>query len=285
MATVTITANSATDFNAFIDTIGGGFDSSNRGHFQIGLFNHPSYGFQSGTNSTAFVAEGALTYNPIPGFPNSHVLEGTLNSLDLGTTLSAGTGTSYVMAKPTLATTQVEIDNLGITGSGVGGPANAIVFGLANGDASALETYLFNTSGNSINFVGSSGADAIVAGIGNDVLAGGGGADTLSGGNGNDTITGGAGADRLTGGNGADTFVYTSAADSRPSTGVDTIVDFVTGTDKIDLGWAFTWVTGTPVSAGQVTYDAVADVLYGLSAAGTTFQISSANTIGQFDLI
>ncbi|MFD2447210.1 beta strand repeat-containing protein [Vogesella fluminis] len=59
--------------------------------------------------------------------------------------------------------------------------------------------------------------------------------DTIDGQAGNDTITGGVGADTLTGGAGVDTFVYTAVGDSRGVSGVDTITDFVTGTDKLQI--------------------------------------------------
>ena len=60
------------------------------------------------------------------------------------------------------------------------------------------------------------------------------GTDTLTGGAGDDFIVGGRGADRLTGGAGADRFRFNSWQDSR-SDAPDTITDFVTGVDVIDL--------------------------------------------------
>ena len=56
------------------------------------------------------------------------------------------------------------------------------------------------------------------------------GDDALSGGAGNDRLIGGAGNDRLSGGAGADIFVF-----DFPDEGIDTINDFVSGTDKIQL--------------------------------------------------
>lgn len=58
--------------------------------------------------------------------------------------------------------------------------------------------------------------------------------DTLAGLDGSDTIVGRGGADRLSGGRGGDVFVYESFADSRASSGVDQIRDFVAG-DRLDL--------------------------------------------------
>jgi Ca2+-binding RTX toxin-like protein len=62
-----------------------------------------------------------------------------------------------------------------------------------------------------------------------DILTGGSNANTLDGGSGNDTLDGGAGDDVLTGGNGNDTFVI------RAESGHDTIMDFVSGQDVIEL--------------------------------------------------
>lgn len=68
-------------------------------------------------------------------------------------------------------------------------------------------------------------------------LTGTNGNDTLTGAQGDDTLTGGLGADTLTGGAGADTFRYSSVADSAGSA-FDTITDFTTGVDKIDVAQA-----------------------------------------------
>jgi Ca2+-binding RTX toxin-like protein len=79
---------------------------------------------------------------------------------------------------------------------------------------------------------GSTKDDNIVAGAGADSMSGGNGNDTLSGGAGNDTLVGGAGTDVLTGGDGADWFVFDT---SLGTSNIDSIKDFVTGTDKIVL--------------------------------------------------
>jgi Ca2+-binding RTX toxin-like protein len=73
---------------------------------------------------------------------------------------------------------------------------------------------------------GGRGSDSLSGGKGNDALVGGEGADTLSGGKGNDTLDGGEGADTLTGGKGKDTFKFGDK---------DTVTDFKSGTDLIDL--------------------------------------------------
>ena len=80
---------------------------------------------------------------------------------------------------------------------------------------------------NEIN--GGRGDDAIYGEQGRDILNGGGGDDEIYGGEDKDTINGGEGDDWLDGGPGDDTFVF------EPDHGNDYIMDFDTGTDKIDL--------------------------------------------------
>lgn len=95
---------------------------------------------------------------------------------------------------------------------------------------------------------------------GNDYLYGANGNDVLDGGDGDDTLVGRVGADTLIGGDGADTFVwlaYTDSKESLPSydtgrVGVDTVMDFVSGVDKLDLSH----VTGVHVTAGMLEFQA-----------------------------
>ncbi|MFO1185001.1 MAG: cadherin domain-containing protein [Bauldia sp.] len=99
--------------------------------------------------------------------------------------------------------------------------------------------YLFNGDVRSYidNAIGGSAADTI---LGNDIanqLEGRGGNDAMNGGAGDDTLIGGDGNDSLTGGTGVDLFVETLGG------GADTVLDFVQGTDKIDLT-AFTGIHG-----------------------------------------
>lgn len=81
---------------------------------------------------------------------------------------------------------------------------------------------------------GRGGDDQLLGGEGNDQLFGGAGSDTLDGGAGNDVLNGGPEADILIGGAGSDTFLFQTTSVSLPSDR-DTIQDFVSGVDKIDL--------------------------------------------------
>jgi serralysin len=83
-----------------------------------------------------------------------------------------------------------------------------------------------------LNTVGSQAKKEAFYGLaGNDTLMSGAGDDILDGGAGNDTLIGGLGNDTLSGGTGKDVFVFNSAT----ANNVDTILDFVKGTDKIQL--------------------------------------------------
>jgi Ca2+-binding RTX toxin-like protein len=118
-------------------------------------------------------------------------------------------------------------------------------------------------------------AATFVGGAGDDKLTTGAGNDSINGGAGNDTLIGNAGADMLTGGDGADTFHFNAVTDSQGVT-VDTITDFLSGTDTIDLN-AVTGGTGNFIGdangygavltslthhAGDAVYDTSTSTLY-----------------------
>jgi len=108
-----------------------------------------------------------------------------------------------------------------------GGSISQIIYGGAGDDT-------LNGTGVNDTIYGGSGDDTIKGNNGDDVIYGGSGQDTIDGSNGNDTIIGGFGADKLQGGNGDDVFSYLSVLDSRAGR-FDTIQDFRSGTDRIDL--------------------------------------------------
>ena len=79
-------------------------------------------------------------------------------------------------------------------------------------------------------FIGDGNANVLQGNAEVDILSGRGGEDTLTGGSGSDGLTGGDGADTLNGGADADTFVFNFATE-----GTDTITDFLSGTDKLEI--------------------------------------------------
>ena len=81
---------------------------------------------------------------------------------------------------------------------------------------------------------GREGNVSIAKGVVIENAIGGSGHDVLIGNHADNRMRGGAGGDALTGGGGADTFVYNSVSDS-PGENPDTLTDFISGIDKIDL--------------------------------------------------
>ena len=121
------------------------------------------------------------------------------------------------------------------TGNGndtvLGGDGNDVIE-VGNGndtvDAGGGDDRVDGGNGND-TLLGGAGDDQLTGGNGDDVLTGGDGVDTITGGNGNDVITGGGANDRLSGGNGNDRFVFGTDGS------IDTLLDFRSGQDKIDL--------------------------------------------------
>lgn len=104
-----------------------------------------------------------------------------------------------------------------------------------------------------VTLYGGQGSDSLMAGLGNNQVFGGAGGDSIFGANGedslygdegSDTLIGGRDGDVLTGGAGSDFFVYTRITQSNDALGtgtivsfadlgVDTIIGFESGVDKI----------------------------------------------------
>jgi uncharacterized delta-60 repeat protein len=102
----------------------------------------------------------------------------------------------------------------------------------------------------------------------NNLLTGNGVDNVLNGADGNDILNGASGNDTLTGGSGADTFQFSTALNATRN--VDTLTDFLSGTDKIELSSAIfsqLGFTGAPASdaffhAGSSATDTFQHILY-----------------------
>jgi len=95
------------------------------------------------------------------------------------------------------------------------------------------------------DLTGDEGANTITGNSGANVLSGNAGKDTLVGAGGTDTLIGGADRDNMTGGGGADVFGFALGDSLAISGGFDTVVDFETGIDRMDLSI----FSGTPASS------------------------------------
>jgi Ca2+-binding RTX toxin-like protein len=116
----------------------------------------------------------------------------------------------------------------------------------------------------------------VFGGDGDDILIGSAGADSLSGDNGDDMLAGGGGADTLSGGAGKDIFVYGAASDSLAGA-FDTISDFETGVDRVDLSALGSTSVTLTAASGYTLLSAV-------TAAGT-LTVHVIGTIAASDLV
>ena len=122
-----------------------------------------------------------------------------------------------------------------------------LVSGTARGDQFSV-VQLGSNASETFNASAEARSNYINAGMGNDILIGSQVSDFLVGGGGNDSLNGSAGDDTYIGGAGSDTFVFAGV------TGSDRLLDFVSGTDKLDL------------SAFDVTFD---DITTAMSESNT----------------
>ena len=141
--------------------------------------------------------------------------------------------------------------------------------GVAGIGAVNYETFAIAYGTEIENAVGGQGRDLIVGNGLANTIDGQGGNDVLVGGGGDDTLIGGLGNDVLYGQSGADTFAFANDGS------LDTIADFQTGADRIDLSA----IEGA--TAETVTYDAASRrVLVDTDGDGAADMYISVNGTG-----
>jgi hypothetical protein len=148
---------------------------------------------------------------------------------DISSNSNLGTVDNFNLENDAQVTmTKAQHDKLTVGSSGVGSTNKITMSGAASFNAeSTVETYQLDNTTNSITL--SSNAHTIIGGTG---------ADTILGGSGADTIDGGTGLDSLSGGGGDDDFLYSAGdayTDVNSSSVFETISDFTTGSDDIDI--------------------------------------------------
>ena len=153
-------------------------------------------------------------------------------------------------------------------------------------------TMLLNIS-NKATISGTAKADTIVAGAGADNIKGAAGNDNLTGGAGSDTLIGGAGNDTLTGGADSDYFLFDFAANA--SSNLDTIIDFVSGTDKLQFSKKIYKGLGNIVgnltndkfwaSVGQTTAHSLTDRIIYDTVTGALYYDADGNKVGGVNAI
>ncbi|MDV3456863.1 M10 family metallopeptidase C-terminal domain-containing protein [Sphingomonas sp. HF-S4] len=128
------------------------------------------------------------------------------------------------------------------------------------------DTLLGNSVANVLS--GGNGRDTLFGQGGDDTLYGGAGQDTLLGDEGSDWLNGGVGDDLLSGGAGNDVFAFTDLG------GLDRILDFSIGQDRIDL-------TGIDANSGTVADDAFTWIGSG-AFSGVAGQLRTYNDQGEY---
>lgn len=187
----------------------------------------------------------------------------TIGGGDNGDNLFGGAGSDVINGGMGLDTIDGGIENDTING-GLGGDT---IFGNLG-----FDEILGNDGNDTIN--GGDQGDVITGDAGDDFIGGGMGLDTIDGGAGNDTITGGMGNDQLTGGTDADTFAFGSPGATND--GIDTIIDFVSGTDALQV--SATGYGGDLVANGAVTLVTTDSAANANSGAGGYFILDNFGT-------
>jgi Ca2+-binding RTX toxin-like protein len=148
---------------------------------------------------------------------------------------TADYGTFIIGRQPVLGAASGVSVNLNLAGAqNTGGAGIDQLVSIENLTGSIFNDVLIGNSANNV-LTGREGNDTLIGGLGNNTLTGDSGNDTLTGGSGNDRLIGGAGADSLRSGVGLNVFVFNSVTDSLAFGSRDTIEDFVSFFDDIDV--------------------------------------------------
>lgn len=144
---------------------------------------------------------------------------------------------------------------------------------------------IFGGAGND-KLYGGANFDELYGGAGNDFLSGGDSFDDLFGGSGNDVLKGGSSSDYLYGGTGNDKLFGGEQADTFffnvNNVGLDRIMDFEDGADRLDL--MFYGITNTTRFMSRAVKEVNGDVVIDMTKAGAKGTIIIEDAAGQIDI-
>ncbi|WP_071189162.1 Calx-beta domain-containing protein [Trichormus sp. NMC-1] len=173
------------------------------------------------------------------------------------------------------------IDTIDFTGTTA---ATTLNLGLTTTQTVVTTNLSLKLSANNVieNVIGGNGADNLTGNVLDNSLMGGLGNDNLRGGDGADSLTGSAGNDILAGNAGNDKFIYSSGkVFTATDIGLDTILDFTVGSDKIVLSkvtfTALTSVVGNGFSQSANFAVVGDDSLVATQGAVIVYSSSSGN--------
>lgn len=254
-----------------------------------------SYSFIFNANTFTDIEDSTLTYSA--SLTNGNPLPSWL-SFDPLTRQFSGTPSSSDIGAINIKLTATDSDNLAISTNfniNVFNPIDGTINGETIDGTSTNDLIKGGKGNDTLNgdlgndrLLGEAGNDDLNGGEGNDNLNGGNGNDTLTGQAGNDTLVGGAGNDLLTGGEGKDKFLFgNGTAFNLSSIGIDTISDFVKGSDKISLRKASFTALNTPVNTkllaeefASINTDLANEVtLAGSSSAEIVYNLATGNIL------
>jgi serralysin len=207
--------NSLTGGSGANTIIGGDGNDTLRGNAGVDILN------AGNGNDTLDGGTGIDTYDG--GFGNDIYILDDVGEASLSTIATDAGGTDQIQAIVSIdLTSRTDIENVRLFFSG-----------------SSLTVSGLNATGNSLanTLLGNDAANTITGAAGNDILQGGGGDDRIIGGLDRDTMRGDAGADR---------FVWENLAQTwGPAGAIDSVTDFVSGTDKVEINASAFALTGT----------------------------------------
>jgi Ca2+-binding RTX toxin-like protein len=225
----------------------------------------------TGSAGVNVITTGTGTTNTVNGGDGADVITGgtgkdTLNGDADGDTITGAAGIDVINGgggDDTIKVSGTAADQNDIIDGGAGTDTMQVtattVFDDVNTNIKNIQNVTLDNGGIGVTLTGQTEAFTITGGTGADTIVSGSGADTIEGGAGADTITGAGGNDTIGLGDGdgdADTVVFSAAA----SNGVDTIDDFETTTDSLDVSGAGDLVgtisVDTAAAAGAIALSA-----------------------------